>query len=306
MFERTPVQSPGWRFFAIGLIVVITPLLLMGHSRIDPFKLAFVLITLVGFSGYAFGFRIGPRPFWALFAVLFPGALLWKLSRSAAPALSNLPNPPPAGSTSLGTLAFALVFFGLVALGLFRHAGLLRYPATPEDGPTPLFDRKPLLGVSRSARLAELSRVAAERRAEFERPMSPAMEARARSFSPLRQLTLKQRQRMGTIAFGLAFVAQITLAIIVGGLPALLWPALGLAGVNAILTYHSAEVILKTEDKLSQLLKVAGILVALTALGFAVDTPPALWLAKIAALDLTAMIVGGLLPTAAYALSKRR
>ena len=307
MFARTPVQSPAWRFFAIALIVVFGPILLFGLSRAGSLKLAFVLVSLAGLTGYAFGFRIGPRPFWGAVAVLFTGGVLFKLGSEAASTLKNLPNLPPSSATHPMTLMLALGFFGLISLALFRHSGILQYPAAPEGGQRPLFDRKPLFrSPTHNQKLAELSRVAAETRAELERPMSPAMEAEARSFGPSRQLNLKQRQRFGTIALCTTFFAQIALAITMSGQAAIFWPAVGLAGVAAILTYHSAEVILKTEDKLTRSMKAAGILIILTVVLFAADTRPAFWIAKIAALDLAATIVGGLLPVAAYALRKNR
>lgn len=301
MFARTPVQSPLWRIFAIGSIALVAPILLIGYSRIEWFRSALAAIALLGLAGYAFGFRVGPRLFWAGFAICFSAVLMFKLGAYASPTLRNLPDLPPNGPGHPITLAVAFVLFTLVSLGLFRLSGWLKTPASAEGGPKPLFRL-----TSRAEKWTEVSRVAAEARAEMERPMCPAMEAEARSFGAARQLTLKQNQRIGTFAFGATFLAQAALTIFHGGLAAIFWPAITLAVAGAISTYHSAEVVLKTLPKLARSAKATAVLVGLIAIAFLPKYALPLWFARVIMLDLTALMIGDLLITSVHFLNRRR
>ena len=82
MFERTEAKSAGWRTFAAITFVIAFPVAVEG-LRFDFgwswAKSVLGLVGLIGLLSYAYGFRLGPRLFWAGFATLFSFGLTSKL-----------------------------------------------------------------------------------------------------------------------------------------------------------------------------------------------------------------------------------
>ena len=138
--------------------------------------------------------------------------------------------------------------------------------------------------------------------------MAPAMKAEAQSFGPMRQLTLKQSQRIGTVLLIGAFVAQVALTLLYGGLKAILIPSVALAIGSAVATYLPAEAILKAQGKLAGAWKAVAILLLATSASYLVGDSASskLWLARTVLSDLLALLMGTWLVASAEILKRRR
>jgi hypothetical protein len=127
MFERTGAKSAGWRIFAVLTFTFAFPILAEG-LRFDVgwpmFKSVVGLIGLIGLFTYAYGVRIGPRLFWAGFAVFFSAGLMVKLGQQIGAAWSLPPGVPVPGSHSPAVMGLGLAISLLVCLALFRQSGM--------------------------------------------------------------------------------------------------------------------------------------------------------------------------------------
>jgi hypothetical protein len=127
MFERTEAKSAAWRMFAIFTFVLACPIAIEGLRFASGWTLARSAIGLVGLIGllsYAFGFRLGPRLFWAGFATLFSFGLMSKMGQQVAIALAWPAGIPAPKGHSPTILALGLVAALFVCLALFRQSGL--------------------------------------------------------------------------------------------------------------------------------------------------------------------------------------
>lgn len=137
MFERLEAQSAGWRTFAVLTFVVAFPVAVEGLRFASGWPLARSVIGTVGLIGllsYAYGFRLGPRLFWAGFATVFSFGLMSKIGQQIAIALAWPPGIPAPKGHSPAILAFGLVVALFVCLALFRQSGLF---AGGDDEPRP-------------------------------------------------------------------------------------------------------------------------------------------------------------------------
>jgi hypothetical protein len=193
--------------------------------------------------------------------------------------------------------------FATLSLALFRHAELSSggRKALASGVTEPLFP-------SRAEQWRTAYQRIAEARAAMEQPMSTAMEHEALSFGRARQLSLKQHQRAVSIMFIGSLVMQVGLAFFLGMNEAILIPAGGLGISCAVTTYLSAELILKAQQQLARSWKAGLVILAITVGLFVVSdqTAPRLWVVKAILSDATAMVLGNLLVSSAYALARRR
>jgi peptidoglycan/LPS O-acetylase OafA/YrhL len=137
MFERTEAKSAAWRMFAAFSFIVAFPVAVEGLRFEHGWPLAKSVIGLVGLIGllsYAYGFRLGPRLFWAGFATFFSLGLMFKMGQQIAVALAWPSGMPVTKGHSPAVLAFALAASLFVCLALFRQSGLF---AGGDDGPRP-------------------------------------------------------------------------------------------------------------------------------------------------------------------------
>jgi hypothetical protein len=118
---RTTAQSWLWQLFAIVVVLfsgrIVLDFATSGGGWTLVKSLA-GLTALVGLAGYAFGFRIGPLPFWRVFACCFSLGLMMKFGQKVGVPFAAGGKYPP-------TVSFvAAMLFALVCLALFRHAEL--------------------------------------------------------------------------------------------------------------------------------------------------------------------------------------
>ena len=305
MFARTEVQSRWWRLFAIAAVLFATPILLRAGSTTELLRSAAGALALIGITGYAFGFRVGPRLFWRVFSVLFMIGLMLRLGKVAAPTFQSFPDASSGGAHRPLIIALGFALFTAACVALFRHAGLAPSPAgaRPGSAPEPLFSPS-----SRKEQWARARQAMAEARAEIERPMSPVMKAEAQSLGPRRQLTLQQHRRITSFLLLGAIAVQAPIAIVYGVIPSILFAAIVLLIGGAATTYHSAEMVLKSQAQLLKSWKAVVLLIAVTAALFLVrdSTSPMLWLVRVFLTDVTALLLGNLLASSLHALSRRR
>lgn len=137
MFERTEANSAAWRIFATLTFVVAFPVtgegLRFQHGWTFA-RSAIGLVGLIGLLSYAYGFRLGPRLFWAGFATFFSFGLMSKMGQQVAIALAWPPGIPAPKGHSPTILAFGLAVSLFVCLALFRQSGLF---AGGNDEPRP-------------------------------------------------------------------------------------------------------------------------------------------------------------------------
>lgn len=283
MFVKTSIQSRPWRVFALAIVAFVSVPLLRAHSPTEWMRSAAGAVALVGLTSYAFGFRVGPLLFWRVFVVGFALAVMWKFGAIAAPILSadavgRIYNPI--------TLAFAFALTALVILSLSRLAELTQAPVA--DRTTNSTPRRDDAWNKAWQRAAEVER-------ENLKPMSAEMAAEALSFGPNRQQSWRAHQCIITTLFIGTLVAQAVLSTRYGGYGArlaLLGPALALGVSIAWSAYHSAEVILKSQQKLRQFPKAIGLLVIMEAIFLLTPSDsPRLWLGRAAGADALAFVL---------------
>lgn len=301
MFARTEVQSRWWRLFAIASVLFAAPMLFRAGSTTEWLRSAAGVVALVGITGYAFGFRVGPPLFWRIFSAIFMIALMIRLGKVAAPTFQDFPNASANGAHRPVILIVGFTLLIAVCLALFRHAGLVPSPtpAKPGSAPEPLFP-------SRQEQRERAHQAMATARAKWEAPMSPAKQAEARSFGPGRQLSFQQHQRIAAIMFFGTVAAQLALAL-TSGTSWVLMPALVLTAGSAATTYFSAETILKRQSLIALSWKAVGILAVLAVGSFFPNfVPVKLWFFSVLFADITALALGDLLVVSLYAISRRR
>ena len=127
MFERTEAKSAAWRIFAVFIFTIAFRVVFEGLRFDHGWPLAksvIGLIALVGLFGYAYGIRIGPRLFWAGFAIFFSIGLMYKVGQQIAAALYWPPGMPVPGRHSPTILGLGVAISLLVCLALFRQSGM--------------------------------------------------------------------------------------------------------------------------------------------------------------------------------------
>lgn len=137
MFERLEAQSAAWRFFTLFTLAIALRVVFEGLRFDQGWPLArsvIGLVALIGLFGYAYGMRVGPRLFWAGFAIFFSVGMMIKMGEQIAIAGSYLPGMEVPGRHMPVTLGAALAMSLLVCLALFRLGGML---AGGSDGPPP-------------------------------------------------------------------------------------------------------------------------------------------------------------------------
>lgn len=299
MFARTEVQSRVWRLFAIAAVVLTMPIALRAGSTTEWLRSAVAALALLGLTGYAFGFRVGPQLFWRAFSVLFALGVIWWLGQQSSPALHGIPSEELRNAQKPTALALGFAFFGALCLALFRYSGWMAgQPQHANSKPQPLFP-------PRADQRRHLNEATAAAQAKWEQPLPPAMKAEASSFGPHRQLSFEQHQRIAAIMIFGTLAAQLAVALIVGT-DLVLLPTIALVIGSATATYFSAETILKRQSLLTLSWKATGILAALAAGSFFPDfLPVKLWFVSVIFADITALVLGDLLVVSIYA-SRRR
>ncbi|HEV7659489.1 MAG TPA: hypothetical protein VGO55_06545 [Allosphingosinicella sp.] len=137
MFERTEAKFAGWRMFAAFTFVLACPTAIEGLRFAQGWTLArsaLGLVGLIGLLSYAYGFRLGPRLFWAGFATLFSFGLMSKMGQQVAIALAWPPGIPAPKGHAPAILALGVAASLFVCLALFRQSGLF---AGEDDEPRP-------------------------------------------------------------------------------------------------------------------------------------------------------------------------
>jgi hypothetical protein len=120
---RLAAQSLKWRLFAIFALVLAGPILLSGPwTAYFALSSTFGLTALAGLTGYAFGFRIGPRQFWGAFSVLFSLGAMFSVGRVIGQ-----------GQQPLSGKALFLFMVLLVCLALYRHAEMFGAKDSAQD-----------------------------------------------------------------------------------------------------------------------------------------------------------------------------
>lgn len=115
--ERIPVQSLGWRLFAVLIILLLW--VMYGRSGDMPdlswqgLKDIYWLLAPLGLAGFAFGFRPIGRTFWRFYAVIFTVELTFRTIRVLG-----------SGGHALHVVLIYLTAAALVCLALFRYAEL--------------------------------------------------------------------------------------------------------------------------------------------------------------------------------------
>ena len=125
-------QSRGWRVFSVAALMLVlpyeTPKLLDQLSLYDTLRYAFDTMAVIGLAGYAFGYAIGPRAAWRIFAPAF-AVFIIVILLSGLPRLALFPSLSTGAMVTVGIflpLSFAWSWF--MTIGLLRYGGWLHGP----------------------------------------------------------------------------------------------------------------------------------------------------------------------------------
>lgn len=119
---ETAKQSLAWRIFVVFLILVPGVGSLRDlTSRIPSFNSltsAAIVVAVMGVTAWAYGYRVGPRLWWRVFAVGFAFLTAWAVGRILSDLVGEFHSAP---WTVIAGDMTAVPVFALMCLALFRY-----------------------------------------------------------------------------------------------------------------------------------------------------------------------------------------
>lgn len=130
--ERLPAQSVAWRLFAafiVLLLLILSPLRpAMPGAGLNwaGIRTIYWSFAILGLLGYAYGFRILPRSFWRVYALLFTTEITIRFVTMAGwVPVARLLGIPAASRHGTLTILFALWLIATTCVALLRYGGWL-------------------------------------------------------------------------------------------------------------------------------------------------------------------------------------
>jgi hypothetical protein len=124
-----------WRLLAVFLTVMTGPQIVRSVIAMDPtaFRSWLGLIAISGLLFYAYGFRIGPRLFWAGFSIVFSIGLMISVGGLVGTAFWPPPGVILPRMYNPAVLTVGVVMALPLCLALFRLGGMLEPRGTPRE-----------------------------------------------------------------------------------------------------------------------------------------------------------------------------
>ena len=133
--ERLPVQSVPWRLFAGFIVVLLTsvawtnPIIPDAGLNWAGVETVYWSLAVVGLIGYAYGFRVLPRTFWRVYALIFTIDITVRFAiRVVWPQIARLFGFAQASRHDLLTILIGLGLVATACVALLRYGGWLKRP----------------------------------------------------------------------------------------------------------------------------------------------------------------------------------